>query len=236
MSRSYLPASIAGLVQWAGVFTPGVAAGAAGLGVGPAVVAALQALHADMAAKVAAGTAAATRTSVSIAAMHVAVARYRALARRVSRIVHGQPGVTAGQLAALGLNVPRPRARIVAPTHPPAMTVRRRWAWNVDVQFSAGGPAVAGGSRPHGCVGLNVYVAVGQIPGDVQGWTNVGFFSRTRVTIPFDPALPPGTRVYIRANWQTRRGATSPACEPVEALIDGVGQQMTAGATMKVAA
>ena len=52
--------------------------------------------------------------------------------------------------------------------------------------------------------------------------------SRTTASIAFDAQLPPGTVVYIAADWQTAKGQTSPACRPVRTTIDGGSMLMIA--------
>jgi len=136
--------------------------------------------------------------------------------------------------ALLGMNVRRAGSTIHAPTTPPTCSVIRRWGGNVLVQFSD--PTSASKRRkPNGAVGLVIYTAVAHVPETLAGWTRRGMVGATRVTIAFDPTLPPGTKVFVRACWQTQTGKTSPAGEPTEAIIDGVGMQMTPE-TLKMAA
>jgi hypothetical protein len=233
-NRDFIPGTIPGLVQWSNVFTFGVAAVPGPLGIGAPLVTALVTAQSDMASKVGLGTDPATRTAVSIDGMHTSIAIFKTLARKVAKLIHAQPDITNGQLAALGLTVPRGRAPVHAPTSHPGAEVVNRWASSVEVQF-LNTAAANQRQKPRGCTGLNVYVAVGQLPADTSGWTFAGFFSRTRATIPFDPTLAAGTKVFICANWQTGRGETSPACSPIETTIDGTGMQMTSQG-MKIAA
>lgn len=234
MAQDIFPGTIPGLVQWGGTYAAGVAAAPALIGVPPTKATELTASFSNMTLAVGRGTDPATRTAVTISDMRAAIASFKTLARQVAKLVRAHPGITPAQLQAIGLRPAKVRQPIHAPAVPPLTTIVKRYGWVVEAECT---DQTSGRRRawPYGVESINVYTAVGQIPATTAGWKNEGNVGKNRFAVQFDPSLPPGTKVYICANWQISKGETSPACEPLETTIDGVGQQITPN-TLKIAA
>jgi len=59
--------------------------------------------------------------------------------------------------------------------------------------------------------------------------------TRTVFEVPFDAALPRGTRVWVTCAWKNERDMTGPSCPGVGVTLLGTGAVPT-GAPLKLAA
>ena len=71
-----------------------------------------------------------------------------------------------------------------------------------------------------------------QQPADARGWDFHALASSTSIEITFDAALPPGTKVWLTANWIGTRKQTGPMAAPVSIHLAGGGVASTNGMRM----
>jgi hypothetical protein len=135
----------------------------------------------------------------------------------VVNIIRAFPGTTSSDLGTLGL-LPRggrPRRRHVpAPTAPPRLLVREVTGRRVSVQVSDRDATTR--RKPRDVSGVNVFAFIGdEPPARITRWQFVKGMTRTRTVIILDPQAPPGTKVWLTAQWTNWREEPGPLCTPV---------------------
>ena len=219
MRQSYFPSTDIGLDAWAAVFAPKVAADAVALGVPGPLAAELLASQQALAAAMALASADVTRTRVVVCAKNTAVAAFKAVAREAAELIKSRRGTDPARLVELGLTVPkRARQRIAPPPVAPDVCVAGVSGRTVRLTLRDGQTGRA--ARPVGVVGAVVLGAIGEEkPRYESQWQLRQTVSRTRCTLVFPPALPAGTRVWIVAQWMTRRAEASPMSAPISTQL-----------------
>ena len=83
-------------------------------------------------------------------------------------------------------------------------------------------PAAAGTGKPRGVAGVMLYSAVGEEPpAELSGWLFHRCASRTRVDLALPAGLPPGSKVWVTAQWFNPTGQRGPAARPAYTRIAG---------------
>jgi hypothetical protein len=85
--------------------------------------------------------------------------------------------------------------------------------------------------RPAGTIGLTVCSFIGaEAPADINEWCLQGTTGKTTVQVLFPPTLAPGTKVWLTCFWLSSRKESSPACQPISAVVNYGGTIPTAEA------
>jgi hypothetical protein len=158
------------------------------------------------------------RSMSSVAAKNAARA---VLNRCLICLVEGSGVVTRTQKIELGIRDRSVRTPIPRPATSPTMRILRVDKWTVDVKLS---DATNSGKRgkPDGTVGAAVFSHVGPTPPtELDAWRFEGNVGRVKFAIPFPATLPPGTRVWLAAQWFNNRKQAGPVCDPVATHLQG---------------
>jgi hypothetical protein len=91
--------------------------------------------------------------------------------------------------------------------------------------------------KPIGCVGAQLFVFTGEEPpSDARRYRFEGTATRKTATITFADDVASGSTAWISAAWISRRGKTSPACNPVRVTIQGGPVTIPSGTLLAAAA
>ena len=229
-ARNYLDTSDGGVLQFARTFIEGAGPDPASLGLTAADVAGLADLFDAYAAALAAARAPATRGPASVLAKNDLRRALIAVVRRLAMSAANYARTTDAQRQALGLAVrdraPRPVPR---PAVAPGFSAAAGPGRTLELRFGAV-PAGRHSRRPVGSAGATILTHVGDAPPPaLAGWTYQTNTSGRVVTLGFDPALPPGTCVWVTAFFYNPRGEAGPPCAPVRCHLSGAGVARTAG-------
>jgi hypothetical protein len=175
-----------------------------------------------------------TKTPVAVRQKDEALRAVRLEAALLAVICAATATVSDADLIALGL-LPRPtRTRRSAPDEAPVVHVAKVVGRLVTVRITARSGETR---KPIGCVGAQLFVFTGEEPpSDSEQYRFEGIVTRKTATITFDNDVPSGATVWISAAWLSRRGKTSPACNPVCATIQGGPVTIPSGAVLAAAA
>src|SRR5690606_17532262 len=161
-----------------------------------------------------------TRTSPAIANKNDTAAELRRVAGLISSRIQGMATVTDAQKIALGLTVRKPRVRrLPAPEHAPELMIEDAHRHRVAIRLIDRATGRRG--RPADVAGATVFSYVGEKPNadTLRGWDFETSTARTKLILHLDPALPPGTKVWLRAFWTNRRCERGPLCNPVATRV-----------------
>jgi len=141
--------------------------------------------------------------------------------RQVVGMVQRFSGTTNEMRAQLNITIPAERQPIGPPAEAPVGEVVERFANVVRLKLHDASGTRRG--RPKNVAGATVAVHVGEgePPRDPSKWVTVGQTSRTTIDVPFDPELPPGTKVHLCDYWYTAKGENSVSCEPISTTLVG---------------
>jgi hypothetical protein len=173
----------------------------------------------DYQARLATALAPETRTKPSVSRKDEARGDLIRATRQVFGLVSTNEACTATTLELLGFSPRKKASPKPLLTQPPKVSVVDRSGWTVVVDLRAADSNRRG--RPTFANGAIVLTAVGpEAPTGPEAWVNQGIVTRSRVRLEFDPTLPPGTRVWITAQWYNTR-STSPASMPISTVLAG---------------
>jgi hypothetical protein len=83
--------------------------------------------------------------------------------------------------------------------------------------------------KPAGVQGARLYTHVGPAaPVEIRDWNFEGQTTRVTADVEFPLTTPPGTVVWITAQWYNPRGETGPGCPPVSTTIVGGAMRQAA--------
>ncbi len=157
-----------------------------------------------------------TRTPTSIIVKDQAEQRLRGYTRELAAIVRADKSVGDAQLVALGLNPRRVSGpRVPRPASVPRVSVGNPVGRTVPLLLrDAESPSSK--ARPRGVSGAAIFTFVGEEqPASIDDWEFHDNVTRTNVKITFRENLPPGTKVWITAQWYSPTGKRGPGASPV---------------------
>lgn len=114
------------------------------------------------------------------------------------------------------------------PASPPTVLVERAVGRTVFVRLRDRDSI--GRGRARGAKGVNVYRFVGsRPPSDLRDWKFVKETVDTRFGVDFDGDLPPGTQVWVSAQWKNARGRAGPGAAGVTCNLpcDATGMRIS---------
>ncbi|MGC4031182.1 MAG: hypothetical protein QM754_05475 [Tepidisphaeraceae bacterium] len=153
------------------------------------------------------------RSAVTVAGKEAARAALLTEARSLSRIIGGQKDVTDEQRISLGLPVRGVRSRARTPEETPVMHVRAVSGHRVTVVVDP---------KPAYAIGIVMFSYIGQAyPAGLREWQFESTYSRSRFDIDFPESLPPGTQLWLRAQWLNTRLQTGAASLPIMTYLQG---------------
>ena len=160
-----------------------------------------------------------TRTPIAVREKDEALRAVRLVAAMLASIASATATVSDAELMALGL-LPRPtRTKRSAPDEAPVVSVAQVIGRRVTVRIAARSGETR---KPIGCLGAYLYVFAGEEPpSDARLYHFEGMFPRKTATITFPDSVASGSTAWVSAAWVSRRGKTSPACNPVRVTIQG---------------
>lgn len=220
-NKDFLPARDDALLTWSNVFSAGITAQAASIGLTPAQCTAYASLHSSFSASLAISSNPATRTRGAVSDKNDKRAALKAEARELARIINAFPATTNQQRLDLGLN---PRSGEAAPINPPAecpeLTVVSAMGRTLRIKLRA--VDSEGRGKPPGVHGASLFSFVGAAPpADISDWVFEGSTTRTIENVTFPPTVPAGSQVWLCAFWFNPRSQSGPACTPVSAYLAG---------------
>jgi hypothetical protein len=175
-----------------------------------------------------------TKTPVAVREKDEALRAVRLDAANLVKIISAQPTVSDAELLALGLLPRPPRTRRAAPDEAPIVSVAEVIGRRVTVRITARSGETR---KPIGCLGAYLYVFTGEEPpSDSEQYRFEATVTRKTATITFPDDVASGSTAWVSAAWLSRRGKTSPACNPVRVTIQGGPVTIPSGAALAAAA
>lgn len=226
MRRDFFPDRESDMLTFARVLADRLESEPGHFGIEPATVESFVQAKRAFAALFALAGSPATRTPVVTKSKQTARREMERQARQLARRLGTGVIRDDGTRRSLGLNVPRPRRRRVAPPDAaPWVMVRRAEGWTVTLELRDAQRA-ASRARPEGATGAIIFHHAGPRPPTEQDqWQLARLTSRRRVVLWFDPSLPLGTTIWIAARWHSRRYEQGPSSQPVRVRL-GEGAQV----------
>jgi hypothetical protein len=164
-----------------------------------------------------------TDSRAATRAKNQAMAALEQATRSLGRRVRNCLAVTSEMRAILGLSVRNgggSSPRIPRPEAPPILRVLSVVGRTVSLRLSdATAPTRTG--KPRGAFAAVVFSYVGEDPpAEIERWNYRGQSTRPVLHLTFEETdLPPGTKVWITAQWVNPRGKSGPGCAPVYAHL-----------------
>jgi hypothetical protein len=144
--------------------------------------------------------------------------------RSIVAQMKANPNLTGEMLQNAGLSRRAgKRSRVSVPGAPPNLHIVGQRGTEFTLQIFDSESTRRG--KPRDVSTVSVYGFVGeQPPASIKEFIPLKQTSRAnRVTVRFDPQLPPGTTVWLTANWRSARGEGGPGCAPVCAYLGRSG-------------
>jgi len=207
----YIPAKNAQYQAWLLNFSTVITANPANYGLTSTDASNIAAAYTTWHNAYVAATTAATRTSVTVAAMATAKASSLITARTYAQIIQNNAGVSDANKAAAGLTVRATgRTPIPAPTNVPILSIATLQVGVTQVNYrNSANPTSK--QKPYGAIQVQYvwYVAPTVPPVDGDAATSSAIASKS----PFlfnTPSGATGKAIYMFARFQTRRGLVGP--------------------------
>lgn len=234
----FIPAREADLVTFGNQYARLVVAGYAGYGLTQAQSAAVATTMDAFVGAYNACQGNDTRTPSQLIAKDKAKAAAVAEIRLTARIIQANPVVTDQQKSDLGLTVRTGgRTPLPVPATAPMLDIVSATNTSLQIRLHAGLAGTTRRGKPKGVAGASIWSAIAPAaPAAIADWKFEGNVTRTDATITFDPATPPGTKVWLCACWYNPKAATGAACNPVGANLPGGGAVPMGGTATKIAA
>lgn len=181
-----------------------------------------------------------TSTVVAVEAKNHAREVLEAQTRMLARIIRAHRkgmDVTDVDLCDLRMCVPKgKRRRVPGPGAAPRLSVRSGENRTVIVHLSDAESSTKG--KPRDVYGAILFAYVGDLPpagmDQESGWQYVKTTTKAKTTITFSAAIPPGTKIWLAANWSNTHGERGPLCQPVYTHLSHGGPMMGANAVPDV--
>jgi hypothetical protein len=163
-----------------------------------------------------------TRTTVAVAGKGAARAALERRVRATAGVARAALETDRATMLDLGLAVGRgrqaSRPRIGPPASGPAVWVRQVDGSRVSVLLhNSDAPSRRGLAR--NIAGAYLFSFVGDAPPAVGGWRLHQTTSRTDATLDFGSSYPPGTQVWVAAQWMNRRCESGPTGTAVSSYL-----------------
>ena len=214
MSRSFFLSNEGELLAKSAAFSQTINADPTRYGLTPAQASAYAAVHQQYADAYRAAADPTTRTPPAIARKRASKADLMRAASDMSKIISTDPSVTAEMRMDLGLSVRKKRELAKAPTEAPALSATQTGGRTVRVKIMRADSARR--AMPEGVGCAYVFTHVGdQTPTDLKLWDFRGQVRGRETELRFSNDIPPGTRVWITAQWVSRLGEVGPAARSV---------------------
>ncbi|HEY7090293.1 MAG TPA: hypothetical protein VH518_19505 [Tepidisphaeraceae bacterium] len=231
------------LLRWSNNLSEKISAAPADYGLTPQQASEYAALDHAYAAAYGVANAPATRTAGAISAKNDARRAVVARARQLARIIRALPGVTDVQRIDLILPPRRQRGvRSGPPKSAPGLHALSTMGRTVKVRLSDV-DAPASRAIPRGVKAAIIMACVGEQPvGNPSSWPVRVMTSRTTAMIRFPASLPPGSRVWLTAQWsncsrgRSIRSGHGPRCQPIQTWIAPANTAPAVSQPIKLAA
>ncbi len=142
-------------------------------------------------------------------------------ARQLAGLIRSHPDCTDQQRISVCLRRARQGngARIPRPNTAPELVILSVTGRSVKVRLHDRASYSRKG-KPPGVGHAMLFSFVGeQTPANLSGWNLARRTTLTRCTVEFPPQLPPGTEVWLTAQWENNKCQPGPACAPVYAHL-----------------
>jgi hypothetical protein len=218
MANEFLPRTDAGLDEWAGHFDAAIAAAPEQFGLSAQQSADYSACRSRFHVGLLVATDPATRGGSTVLAKSLARRELEALSRQLAGIIRANPAVTDQQRYDLGLRVRAKPSRSPVPAEAPRISLLSMVGHRMRLKLRDATSTRQG--KPADASGASVFSFIGPTPpAKLSDWTFEKNTGRTGVELDFDPALAPGTRVWVTAFWFNPRQEPGPTAWPVDGLI-----------------
>ena len=210
MRKDFFPDRETDMLSWTANFAQKLASDYAALHVSAEVAQAYVDRQAEFAEAYRVAQAPETRTSLAVARKNECRRVIEQFSRGLARQIGGNLAVTDDQRFSLGLNIRKSAVRkIAAPDTGPTVQVMQVVGATAELRLCDPGRS-DGRARPGGAASATIFVAVGQDRrGPSEPWRFLTMTNQTSLKIYFGNAYPPGTRVWLMARWNNRRGESS---------------------------
>jgi len=220
----FIPRSDNGCLAWSASYAGRIGADPAMFGISAADAALLASLQADFAQKLQLAQSPGTRTPVGIAAKDAARAAMQRVARRVANRARGVLMQNRAALVGLGLCIGKgrsaKRSRIAPPQSRPSVFVKDVRGSSVSIVLRDA-DALSRRGKAHGISGAILFTCVGDVPPtDRAQWRMHKMTSRTDATLDFGARHPPGTMIWICAQWMGSPSQCSPVSAPISTYLN----------------
>jgi hypothetical protein len=234
MSTYFIPRSDVRLRGFASNFNAKVQARPDHYEVSAALAGQLDADTTDYLGKLAVADDESTRTRVTISRKNAAKIKLIATCQAAARIIQAGPATTNAVRYELALPVRGTPSPIPAPAEAPCIDVVSVSGCTVHLRLHTatglrGKPAGAAAARFHTFIGPTP-------PQELCQWAFAATTSRTKTSISFDLALPPGATIWLIAAWINAKQQSGPLSQPAYAYLQhGVSSGAAGGANMPLA-
>lgn len=214
----FLPATDAGVQEWANPFSAKLTANAAQYGCSTSQASVLATDLSTYSSKLALCKDPATRGPTAVQQKSEAkialVTEIRALARQIQ----GYQPLTNDQRQQLGLTVRKARTKIPVPATSPHLDITSVSARTVSCKVH--GDDSLKRAFPAGVKSVFIFAYVGNTPpSDPAAFTFMGTSSKVTFDVDFPLTVPGGARVWIAAAWANPSNQTGVACDPVSTFL-----------------
>ncbi len=138
-------------------------------------------------------------------------------------VMQAWPQMTNEKRTQLGINIrDRKPTRKPRPRMAPLVALQSQVGLTLNVMLlDSTDPERRG--RPADVAGTSLLSFIGEVPPqDIAGWTFQGNTTKTKESITFPPATPPGAKVWVCAVFYNTRAETGPVSEAMGAHLAGV--------------
>jgi hypothetical protein len=227
-SRGSIPDRVSEQVSWSGNLSGILSSEAEAYGVPAGLAAEFTATNQAVQAAWAVVSVPETRTRVSVATLHDALADMRTKGRLVISAVRAKASVTTDMLIAAGITVPKGhRTPAPVPQTAPILKMLKYEGRTATVELLQ---SANKRGRPARVVGAMIFQFTGSAPPfDNSMWKFVTITGETRLDIPFPPSET-GNTVWVTACWVNSRKATGPSATPVSINLPAGGGLPTVAA------
>lgn len=212
----FLPRADAGLLAWTANFAYRLSVDYERYHVDPIKAAEYLALQDEFARGYQTAIEPGSRTPVSVNQKNTLRAKLKTATRSLASPIRANRAVSESDLILLGLHRPsKPRRAFSPPGEPPKVWLKALGGRRIKVMLRDA-QRTSSRARPRDVFGAIVFMRVGE---NVQENPNPWRYKTQTRQVDFDLEIkefaPPGTRVWVSAQWMIRRGTTGPQSEPV---------------------
>jgi hypothetical protein len=218
----YIPPKDAAYAAWLANFAALIAAAPMTYGLTSGDAAAISAANTDFQNAYALVTSPSTKTKDTVQAKNIARVSSLNTARPYGVTISLNPGVTASNKVALGLN-PRTStpAPVTTPTTYPILTIPSAMALNLIVRYRDELTSPSVKSKPYGVTQMQLYASTSGTPiTDPTLLAFQGVRTKSPTQLAFQSAQK-GLVAYIAGRWQTRTGLVGPWSAIINFVVPG---------------